>query len=233
MRTCFTAIFGNYDDLKQPFWIPQHWKFVCYTDTDLQLPDNNVWEIRKVPVMEFGPAKTARWYKINFHKHIDTEDSLWIDATFFINIDLNRWWRRFQEPMTVVNHPFDDCIYTDIKSCIGAGKGDFLTLVKQVTDYKALGIPEHNGLIASGILMRRNTKEVREICDTWWEQVEKYTERDQVAFGYAAWTNPGVFNSIDWDYTKRKEFIHCPHLHKTWRGETFNKIMKEHGSKTR
>ena len=229
MRTCYTAIFGNYDDLKQPFFVPQHWKFVCYTNTDFEVPENNVWEIRKVPVMEFGPAKTARWYKINFHKHIETEDSLWIDATFFINIDLNRWWRRFKEPMTVINHPFDNCIYTDVKSCIGLGKGDFWAITRQAHDYKDIGIPVGNGLISSGVLMRRNTKEVRELCDTWWKEVEKYTERDQIAFGYAAWKHKGVFNTIDWDYTKRTEFLHCPHLHKAWRDDKYKQIIKAYG----
>lgn len=228
MRTVFTAIFGEYDDLKRPFNLSQHWKYVVYTDQDLE---SDVWEIRKVPVMEFGPAKTARWYKINFHKHIDTEDSLWVDGTFFINCDLNRWWKRFQEPMTVINHPFDNCIYTDVKSCIGLGRGDFWKLTEQAHDYRNMGIPMNNGLIASGILMRRNTPEVRKICETWWSQVEKYTERDQIGFGYAAWKHPGIVNYIDWNYTTMNEFIHVPHLSKPWRNEKFDKIMRKYGSK--
>lgn len=228
MRTCYTAIFSNYDDLKQPFAVSQHWKYICYTDQDL--PENNVWEIRKVPVMECGPVKTARWYKINFHKHIETEYCLWVDATFFINIDLNRWWKRFREPMTVVAHPFDDCIYTDIQSCIGAGKGNFWDLVRQANDYKVLGIPENNGLISSGVLMRKNTPEVAQLCDTWWQQVEKYSERDQVAFGYAAWKSPGVFNVAEWNYTTQNEFIHCPHIHKSSRKNKLKQIKKEYGT---
>jgi len=208
--------------------LSQHWKFICYTDTDLNLPDNNVWEIRKVPVMDCGPIKTARWYKINFHRHIETEDSLWIDATFFINIDLNRWWRRFSEPMTVINHPFDDCIYTDIKSCMRSGKGDFRKLIDQAKYYKEAGIPENNGLISSGILMRRNTKEVRDLCDTWWDQVNKFSDRDQVAFGYAAWMHH-IFNTINWNYTQQKEFIHCPHIHKPWREVRKNQIIRDYG----
>lgn len=228
MRTCYTAIFGNYDDLKQPFNVSQHWKYVCYTDQDL--PVNDVWEIRKVPVMHFGPAKTARWYKINFHKHIETEDSLWIDATFFINTELNRWWRRFREPMTVVSHPFDNCIYTDIQSCIGAGKGNFWDLIKQANDYKAFGLPENNGLISSGVLMRRNTPAVVELCETWWGQIEKYSERDQVGFGYAAWKNPGVFNVTEWNYTTQNEFIHCPHIHKSSRDNRMKQIKKDYAA---
>lgn len=132
--------------------------------------------------------------------------------------------------MTCINHPFDDCIYTDIKSCMGAGKGDFWKLVDQAKDYQAEGVPEHNGLISSGILMRRNTKEVREFCELWWSHVEKYSERDQVAFGYAAWKMPGVFNTFNWNYTQAKEFIHCAHRHKSWSKEQFQKTIQRYGS---
>lgn len=231
MKTVFTAIFSNYDDLKQPFFVSQGWRYVCYTDQDLDLPPDNKWEIVKVPCMDFGPAKTARWYKINFHKHIETEFSLWIDATFFINIDLNRWWKRFKAPMTCIDHPFDDCIYTDIKSCLSGGKGDFWTLIRQANDYKNMGIPENNGLIASGILMRQNTEPVRQLCELWWDQVEQYTERDQIAFGYASWKMPGIYDTTKWNYTdpNTKEFLHCPHLHKSWRDEKKKEIIKKHG----
>jgi hypothetical protein len=154
---------------------------------------------------------------------------MWIDGTFFINIDLNRWWRRFKLPMTCINHPFDDCIYTDVKSCISGGKGKFWDLVRQASDYKNEGLPENNGLISSGILMRQKTDEVIALHRTWWEQIEKYSHRDQIGFGYAAWKHPEIINTFDWDYTQATEFIHVPHLHKPWREEKKDKILKTYG----
>lgn len=232
MKTCFTAIFGPYDDLKQPFFKNEHWRYICYTDQDFNPPKDNVWEIRKVPVMDCGPIKTARWYKINFHKHIETEFSLWIDATFCINIDLNRWWRRFKDPFTTVNHPFDDCIFTDIISCMRGRKGDPGVLARQYAYYEDLGIPKHNGLISSGILMRKKDPRVIDLCETWWQQVEKWSSRDQVAFGYAQWKHPGVHDGIKWDYTEQKEFIHIPHLHKPWRDEKLKEVTEKYGVKS-
>lgn len=229
MRTLYSCIIGQYDSIKQPFNVSQHWRYLMFTDQDFDLPKNNVWEIVKVPVLECGPAKTARRIKILFHEYIDTEESLFIDGTFFVNCDLNRWWRRFREPMTCITHPFDKCIYTDIQSCLGGKKGNFWDLVRQANDYKAMGIPENNGLIASGILMRRNTPEVIDLCKTWWNQVEEYSERDQIAFGYAAWKHPGIHNTIEWNYTKQNEFIHIPHVHKPWSEERKKEIMRQYG----
>jgi len=227
VKTIYTAIFGNYDDLKEPMFKTQHWNYICYTDQDLK---SDVWEIRKVPVMDFGPAKTARWYKINFHKHIETEFSMWIDATFVINIDLNRWWKRFKSPFTTVLHPFDDCVFTDIISCMKGQKDDPGKLARQYAAYEEEGLPKHNGLISSGILMRQRDKRVISFCEQWWEQVEKWSSRDQIAFGYAQWKNPGITDSIRWNYTTQREFIHIPHLHKPWREKKLQEVYATKGN---
>lgn len=223
MKTCYTAIFGQYDDLKQPLVKSKNWKYICYTDQDFDLPEGNVWDIRKVGLINNDPIKTARWYKINFHKVVDTEFSLWIDGTFIININLNRWWLRFKEPFTTIKHPFDDCIYTDIESCLRGGKGKKSELERQRNFYLALGIQKKCGLIASGILFRQLEPKTIEMCKTWWRQVQSWSSRDQVAFGFAQWKHPGVHRSIEWNYTSQKEFIHVPHVGKPWR----EKVLKE------
>lgn len=222
MKTCYTAIFGAYDDLKEPaIKKARGWNYVCFTDQDFI---SDTWEIRKVPLIDNDPVKTARYYKIMFHKVIETELSLWIDATFVINIDLNRWWKNFKEPFTAIRHPFDNCIYKDAQSCIEAGKGDQRMIERQIAFYKDVGIPKHNGLIASGVLMRQRVSVVNEFCRTWWGQVERWSTRDQVAYGYANWRHPNVINLINWNYTKQKEFIHIPHLNRPWRNEKLKEV---------
>lgn len=225
--TCFTAIFGKYDDLKEPFFVTQGWKYVCFTDQDFK---SDVWEVRKVPVMRFGPAKTARYYKIMFHEHIEDEFSLWVDGTFVINCDLDRWWRRFKPPFTTVAHPFDRCIYVEIEACKRGGKGRLQSLCKQKAIYGYERVPKNNGLIASGVLMRQNTPEVQEFCKLWWKQVEIYSERDQIGFGYVNFKLPNSHHSIEWNYTKEDEFLHVPHLKKFSREGRLKEINEKYGS---
>lgn len=225
-KTCYTAIFSPYDDLKQPAGasMVKGWKMICYTDQDFDLPEDNVWEIRKVGLRGGDPVKTARWYKINFHKAVETKYSLWIDGTFLINTNLSRWWKRFQGPFTTIKHPFDDCIYTDIESCLSGGKGRKNELERQREYYKAVGIRKNSGLIASGILFRQLEPKTIEMCRTWWHQVHSWSSRDQVAFGFAQWKHPGVHQSINWDYTTQKEFIHIPHLGKPSREQVIKTL---------
>jgi hypothetical protein len=225
VKTCYTAIFGPYDDLKQPInpSMVKGWKMICFTDQELFPPVDNVWEIRRLKLKD-DPIKTARWFKINFYNFLLCKYSLWIDGTFIINVNLDEWWERFQAPFTTIKHPFKSCIYDEIRACLEAEKGCPKELQSQFARYRAEKVPENNGLIASGILMRENRKEVVDFCKTWWEEVENYSTRDQVAFGYAQFKHPGVHHSINWDYTTQTEFCHIPHLHKPWRVKRLKEV---------
>ena len=215
-----------YDDLKDPFIVTPGWKYICFTDQDFK---SDVWEVVKVPVKDFGPAKTARYYKIMFHEHIEDEYSIWVDGTFFINCDLNEWWKQFKAPFTTIFHPFDRCVYKDIQSCMRAKKGNSMQLRDQENFYRQSGVPYNNGLIASGILMRQKSQSTIDFCKLWWSEVKRWTQRDQIAFGYANYKMPNSHQSISWDYTYMKEFIHVPHLHKGhWRNVRKQRIIEEY-----
>jgi hypothetical protein len=224
--TIYTCIIGDYDFLK-PVLYPQDKdiKFVLFTDQDMDSPifdlcnkeDLKQWEVIKIKVMDCGASRTARYYKINFHKVIDDDLSFWLDGSFFIDTDLKNWVARMgNDDFVTVAHPFDDCLYVDAASCLRMDKGDKNQILGQIQEYEDLGIPKNNGLIAAGMLMRRRTPAVIEACEAWWEQLEKHSVRDQVAFGYVNWKYPGVHRSIKWNYTVQTEFKFCAHRHKPW-----------------
>ena len=48
MKVIYTAIFGDYDTLKEPLVITPGWKYICYTDQDFE---SKVWEIKKVKLV--------------------------------------------------------------------------------------------------------------------------------------------------------------------------------------
>jgi hypothetical protein len=226
LKTVYTAIFGNYDDLKEPLIITKGWKYVCFTDQDFK---SDVWEVVKCPVMDCGHSKTARYYKIMYHKHIESEFSLWVDGTFIINTDLNKWWRRFKQPFTAVQHPFDNCVYVDAKACLDSGRGEKSLLERQVAFYKAIGVQKNKGLIASGVLMRQKCGVVNQFCNTWWEQVRRWSNRDQIAYGYANYKHPGIVNLTNWNYTNEDDFIHIPHIGKSWRKYVLYQMRDRNG----
>lgn len=209
MKTVFTAIFGNYDSLQEPLIITPGWKYVCYTDQPLK---NTTWTIIKRPMLPQGAQRTARFYKIMFHRHIETEFSVWIDASFIINCNLDEWWKRFKNPMTCIKHPIRDCVYQEADVCLQNGKGSNYDIIKQMQHYMDAGLPMHNGLIQSGILMRQQRQPVIDLCDLWWHQLETYSTRDQLSFAFASWKKP-VHYLTEYDYSKGLDFLYMYHLH--------------------
>lgn len=210
MKTIYTAIFGNYDDLKEPLIITPGWQYICFTDQTLE---SKTWQIIHREVLPEGQQRTARYYKIMFHRHIETEFSMWIDASFIINCDLNEWWKRFKEPMMCVKHPSSrNCVYDEARHCITFGKDEDWIIEKQIDDYVKAGLPIGNGLIQSGILMRQLTAEAVCLCSMWWEQLRRYSVRDQLAFAYAAWRLP-IHHLTEYNYAIGTDFLYLYHLH--------------------
>lgn len=160
-----------------------------------------------------GATRTARYYKIMFHRHIDAEFSIWIDASFLINTNLDQWWKQFKEPMTCIKHPVRSCVYKEATICINRNIDAPALLTKQKKDYKKTGVPAQNGLIASGILMRKMCQPAIDLCDVWYQQLQLYSTRDQIGFAYASWRMP-AHHVIEWDYRTGQEFIYIKHLHK-------------------
>ena len=206
MKVLYTALFGNYEELKDPTVITPGWRYVCFTDQPLT---STVWEIIPMDVME-DAQRTARWCKIM--AWVDWEYSMWVDAAFQINVDLNDWWERtFKMPFSCAKHPLRDCVYREIASCIANQRGDYEQLMRQQEAYKAEGVPAFNErIITSGVLMRQNTPTCIELCEKWWAEVAKHSVRDQVAFakvsiGYKIHTFP-------WDYSQSRELKYIKHF---------------------
>lgn len=208
MKTVYTALFGNYEELKEPTIITPGWRYICITDQPLQ---SDVWEIINVPVMMEDPRRTARYYKIMFHC-INARYSLWLDASFKITCDLNTWWeKRFVAPISFPKHPLRNCVYREGHACIGNGRGEEQLIRKQLQKYYGT-VPECAGIVTSGIMMREQTPEVMDLCERWWLELSQNSSRDQIAFAFVSMGFQ--VHSFKLDYSCAKEFEFTKHFHK-------------------
>ncbi len=205
---CYTALFGNYEELKDPTVITPGWRYICYTDQPLT---SKVWEIIQIKIpAEFSPQLFARYFKIM--EFVDFERSFWVDASFIIDTDLNEWWsQHFTKGISAPKHPWRDCVYEECMDCIISKRGDREQVDAQMNEYKALGIPQHNGIISSGLLMRENTPDVIAFCERWWAELVKRSVRDQISFARVAWEMPDIVHSYEFDYRGENEFIYRHH----------------------
>ena len=207
MKVCYTALFGDYEELKEPAIITPGWRYVCFTDQQLT---SATWEIIPKEVID-TPQRTARWFKIM--GWIDWEFSMWIDASFLIKKDLNDWWNdRFVSPFSCAKHPLRNSIYHEARSCMVNNRGDNGRVLLQDEKYKRLAFPDYQGIITSGIILRENTPACIELHEKWWNELYNQSVRDQLSFAFVSlgidWINTYV-----WDYSQSKEFVYSKHKH--------------------
>jgi hypothetical protein len=86
MKVVYTAILGTqYDDLKEPTFISEGWKYICFTDQPLT---SKHWEIIPVPSTT-NPQRQAREIKIisfKLYGWMPVLKSIWILINFGIII---------------------------------------------------------------------------------------------------------------------------------------------------
>ena len=80
----YTAIFNNYDWLKEPVVVPAGIDFVCYTDSDRVC--SKVWRIVKVCVEGISPSLLNRKIKLLYpYTELSQYDySLYVDGSIMI-----------------------------------------------------------------------------------------------------------------------------------------------------
>ncbi len=183
---CYTAIFGKYDKLKEPRVITKGWRYICFTN-DKNLTSIN-WEVVYIDNKNLTNVKAARCIKIRFFDYAKANLSIWCDASMEISCDLNDFVAKYHKSdFTLMQHPSRNCTYQEGKAVIHFGKDTVQSVEKQLSNYLAKGLPTHYGMVQTGMMIRNNTKEVREYCKLWFDEVLKYSHRDQLSFNYIQW----------------------------------------------
>lgn len=185
----YTAIFGGYDELKEPPLDPEC-DYFCFTDSgELR---SSVFQIEVRPRLFSHPARDARYHKVLSHKVLSGyERTLWIDGSASFRFsDIARFVDDAlrETPIAMPVHPADDDIYAELVRCKSLTKDDAAVMEAQVSRYRTEGYPEKSGLVSSGVIVRRSSDpRVQELECRWWDEIEKGSYRDQLSFNYVAW----------------------------------------------
>lgn len=165
----YTAITGGYDKLKEPQVISKECDYICFTDNENMKSKH--WEARKIHYPCKNSTKTARKYKILPHLYLsEYEYSIWIDGSMLIIGDLEKFLREElgDAKMAFFKHRGRNCIYSEARICKIMKRDNPMLITEQMNKYKLEGFPKNQGLIESGVIIRRhNEKEVKKVMDEW------------------------------------------------------------------
>lgn len=195
-RVVYTAIFGDYDRLRQPRVISADTNYYLVTDIPLMsIP--SPWRIKTLPKgwnCPRDPIRRARWCKTHpgllFPR---AETTVWLDGNICLlttveELERFAFWKDLKGHLDIglFAHPHRSCIYTEASACISLRKDDPEVIKAHVERYRQDGYPSNAGLVATGVVVRRPTAQVRILNHAWWDEISQGSSRDQLSFNYVA-----------------------------------------------
>lgn len=229
----YTAIFGNYDILHEPEIVTPNVDYVCFTDN--MKFKSKTWNVIHSNIDKKTNAAKNRYYKLlaPFKELSHYDKSLYVDGNIIIKKDLTEFFRKYNNiDFGNFKHPLRNCIFTEIEACIREDKGDKVGLFKQGIYYTENKMPHEYGLSDNKILLRDNRNpKVKELMIQWWEQVEKFSGRDQVSLAYVLYKNDRIFNFFEESIMDTYYFELWPHrkeyTRRIWR--SFKRFSEKNG----
>lgn len=186
----YTAITGNYDNIKPLSYVNTNFDYLCFTDYEYTGVIPEPWKQIRMPPAKWCNKDLARYIKMNVHEILPNyEASVWIDGNIDIinNIEGLVFDALKKGGASSYQHWGRNNINEEMIECAKIGYDSIFILLKQMKQYGNEGFIS-NELYETNVLIRDHTNStISEFSKIWWEQYMQYGKRDQYAFTYAAW----------------------------------------------
>jgi hypothetical protein len=184
----YTALFGGYDQLRDPSFVDPGCDYVCFTD-DPGLA-SKVWDVRVV-ASERDAQSANRHCKFFPSLYLpEYRASMYVDSNLELRGALAATVRSSLEgaAMSCARHPLRQCVYDEIACCQREGKITQAQSLALVAEFEAAGYPRKAGLYENNIIVRaHDSTEVASLMQDWWAMYERGPRRDQLSLNYLAW----------------------------------------------
>jgi len=219
----YTVVTGDYDTVVDPLFLSPRCSHICLTDG--QKFASEKWTVKPLPQQNLGRERLSRHPKVLPHRYFpDFDVSIYIDANMTITGDLADLASSVldsKHDLALFHHPLRNCVYDEAKACLKDGRERFSVLHRQMDHYRAVGYPARNGLVAGGIVIRRhNNPEVVRLMEAWWEDIVRFSHRDQLSFNFAVWKHKLPYAIIEEDIFSNPYVSLRPHrstgIRKCW-----------------
>lgn len=200
----FTVMVGSYGNIYQPKYIDERFDYVLFSNDYKEL-SIGVWKICPFPIPEeIKPNDNKRISRYpKCHPEIllaDYKASLYVDANVQI---VDKWV--YDRIIELDENKVDyagvklqlsgrDCIYRHaFDICVRSIAHDY-EVIQQMHQLRSEGFPEHYGLNENNVIFRRHNENIKAIDSLWWEQIVKYSFRDQFSLMYCLWKHNAPLN---------------------------------------
>lgn len=183
----FTSVLGNTDPLRVPTHVGRNVTYYCFCDR----PMTRTGPYRAIPYpVGASPALASRALKIRMDHPLlrDADVVLWHDAAFQLHTDPVAVANALlgDADMVAFRHPHRNQIAEEAEVIGRLGYAPAEVLAAQVQTYHDEGFTQ-TAITSTGYSLRRRTPRVEAFNALWWEEVSRWSYRDQMSVDYAIW----------------------------------------------
>lgn len=177
--------------LKDPSNVFKNVDYIAFVD---KLHGSNVWK-EKIALdftldEKYRGRRNAKIYKVMPQMFLPEYDYwFWVDSTHELIMDPKEVIEKYlgDSEIGLWRHTTRDCAYQEAE-IINQLNYDHKELVdNQINYYKSLGYPENNGLYELPVSIRKNTDNIKILNMRWWEQICRFSSRDQISMPFVLW----------------------------------------------
>ena len=185
-------MFGKYDNLLEPLFLPDNCDF--FVITDLEVDSSSAWKkIDTLPEMaNMSNVEKNRYVKINPHLLFkDYDYSIYVDGNIKIMSDLTEYIHMLNEVGIGTHlHHLRNCVYDELIAINKSKKDTKENIAKHRKLLDENGMPKKYGLLQCSVIVREhNNPTCVKIMNEWWNEFKNYSKRDQISLPHVLYSN--------------------------------------------
>jgi hypothetical protein len=177
-----------YDRLYPPECSADTVQLVMFRDVPAETTEAG-WRVLPQRFHDPNRRRRARHHKCMPHELFpDADYTFWIDGSFTPRIDPTKAIRYLgRNHVAALDHRVRDCAYAEGMRMAQKRRDKPQIIRAQLQRMRHRGYPLHNGLCATGALLRDNSEAVASLGNLWWREIVGGSNRDQISFNYCLW----------------------------------------------
>lgn len=191
----YTCVVGDYDNVREPLYISDKCDYCVISEEKKGNDSTYKWKsVYDVVPQKWWNDNTRmnRYCKINAHEIFpEYKYSIYVDGNIIITEEMAHFFERLPKTyLAVSGESYWDSVYIEAFRCIESKRDKKEVIMKQVQDYWNQGMPDHYGAFLCNVLLREHNNPIcKKLMQDWWEQLTKYSRRDQISLPYVLWKN--------------------------------------------
>lgn len=197
----YTCLINDYDEVIEHKYVSEQWDLFVLTDNT----NKNYGRAKCLDIKEYLPSEITDFTRQNrfckLHPHLifpDYRYSIYYDANTFFVSDISEVVDSLPKTrMAVASRLFIDDIYEESLRLINAKRDNAEVISEQMKQYWLQGMPSHFGQYWNYVLVREHNNPICvNLMEEWWNEMEKYSKRDQLSLPYIIWKNGYSFEDV-------------------------------------